>query len=116
MKGYHFHSACGATALLFLLALLSRAAAAAAAPGIPSNNNTAIARARLPSEISPTVSIFFLEDVIPFADDEESSVCIEMVKRASGFAARRLNFGGCRQAMAGQWQAGRQAGVQPQLC
>jgi hypothetical protein len=48
--------------------------------------------ARKPQEFSPTISLFFLEDVIPFASNPESSVCIEQVKRASAFKAKRLNY------------------------
>jgi hypothetical protein len=91
-------------AAVLLLAHAAAAAPPAAAPGANASAgaNTSAApvatpiRApvtRLPSEISPTVSIFFLDDLIPFADDPETNVCIEMVKRASSFSARRLNFG-----------------------
>jgi hypothetical protein len=67
-----------APALLALLAF----AAAAGAQSIP----------RSPVEFSPTISIFFLEDLVPFADDPSTNQCIEMVKRASSFNSRRLNM------------------------
>ena len=47
---------------------------------------------RKPIEFSPSISLFFLEDVVPFAADPTSNVCIEQVKRSSAFNAKRLNF------------------------
>ena len=101
MMGEHgYRATCAAAVLMALLAHVAGAgtnmtAAAAAVLNDTAAPATAVRAPvpRLPSEISPTVSIFFLEDLIPFADEPESNVCIEMVKRASSFSARRLNFG-----------------------
>jgi hypothetical protein len=65
-----------------LLALLCLAAAVSGQATIP----------RRPVEFSPSVSIFFLEDMVPFADDPSTNQCIEMVKRASSFNSRCLNL------------------------
>ena len=58
----------------------------------PRGINTPYFPAPCAVEFSPTVSIFFLEDLVPFADDPSTNQCIEMVKRASSFNSRRLNM------------------------
>jgi hypothetical protein len=73
-------------------ALACLAALAAFLLAVPSDAAAGAPIARAPVEISPTVSLFFLEDVLPLREDPESSICMDQVKRASAFNARRLNF------------------------